>query len=93
MNNLNSANKEFKNILKKRNMLSDTMGDDISESWIRCITTGLNPFKDPKQRLISSIELKQIKEINHLALIKQSRLSVMPIDLKSWKIIYKMSKV
>ena len=64
MNNLNSANKEFKNILKKRNMLSDTMGEDISESWIRCITTGLNPFKDPKQRLISSIELKQIKERN-----------------------------
>ena len=64
MNNLNSANKEFKKILKKRKMLSDTMGDDISESWIRCISTGLNPFKDPKQRLISSIELKQIKEKN-----------------------------
>jgi len=57
MNNLNSANKEFKKILKKRNMLSDAMGDDISESWIRCISTGLNPFKDPKQSLISSIEL------------------------------------
>ena len=37
--------------------------------------------------------IKQIKEISHLALIKQSRLSVMPIDFKSWKIIYKMSKV
>jgi len=31
MNNLNSANKEFKKILKKRNMLSDTMGEDISK--------------------------------------------------------------
>ena len=39
--NLNSVNKEFKNILKKREMLSDTMGDDISDSWIRCISTGL----------------------------------------------------
>jgi hypothetical protein len=26
MNNLNPANKEFKSILKKRNMLSDSMG-------------------------------------------------------------------
>jgi len=64
MNNLNSANKEFKNILKKRNMLSDTMGEDISESWMRCISTGLDPFKDPKQSLVSSVELKQIKEKN-----------------------------
>ena len=64
MNNLNSTSKEFKKILKKRNMLSDTMGDDISESWIRCISIGLNPFKDPQQSLISSIELKQIKEKN-----------------------------
>ena len=37
--------------------------------------------------------IKQIKEISHLALIKQSRLSVMPIDFKSWKIIYKMSRI
>ena len=37
--------------------------------------------------------IKQIKEINHLPLIKQSRLSVMPIDFKSWKVIYKMSRV
>ena len=62
MNNLNSANKEFKKILKKRNMLSETMGDDISESWKRCISTGLVPFKDPKHSLISSFDLKQIKE-------------------------------
>ena len=64
MQNLNSANKEFKSILKKRGMLSNKMGDEISESWLRCISTGLDPFKDPKQSLISSIELKQIKEKN-----------------------------
>ena len=29
----------------------------------------------------------------HLSLIKQSRLSVMPIDSKSWKILNKMSKI
>jgi predicted RNA-binding protein with PUA-like domain len=33
------------------------------------------------------------KAISHLPLIKQSRLSVMPIDYKSWKIIYKMGKI
>ncbi len=38
-------------------------------------------------------EIKKNKELSHLALIKQSRLSVMPIDDKSWKIIDNMGKV
>jgi len=49
-----------------------------------------------KEKLKNNISLKQIKKnkaLNHLYLIKQSRLSVMPIDFKSWKIIHKMSKV
>ena len=37
--------------------------------------------------------IKKTKAISHLPLIKQSRLSVMPIDYKSWKIIYKMGKI
>ena len=37
--------------------------------------------------------VKKVKELSHLALIKQSRLSVMPIDSKSWKIINNMSKI
>ena len=37
--------------------------------------------------------IKKTKAISHLPLIKQSRLSVMPIDFKSWKIIYKMGKI
>ena len=37
--------------------------------------------------------IKKIKELSHLSLIKQSRLSVMPIDLKSWKILNKMGKI
>ena len=37
--------------------------------------------------------IKKTKGISHLPLIKQSRLSVMPIDYKSWKIIYKISKI
>ena len=37
--------------------------------------------------------IKKTKAISHLPLIKQSRLSVMPIDYKSWKIIYNMGKI
>ena len=37
--------------------------------------------------------IKKTKAMSHLLLIKQSRLSVMPIDYKSWKIIYKMGKI
>ena len=36
---------------------------------------------------------KKNKALSRLPLIKQSRLSVMPIDYKSWKIIDKMSKI
>ena len=37
--------------------------------------------------------IKKNKKLSHLSLIKQSRLSVMPIDSKSWKILNKMSKI
>ena len=37
--------------------------------------------------------IKKNKELSHLSLIKQSRLSVMPIDSKSWKILNKTSKI
>ena len=46
-------------------------------------------FKSP----ISLEKIKKNNAISHLPLIKQSRLSVMPIDYKSWKIICKMGKV
>ncbi|MDA9604588.1 EVE domain-containing protein [Candidatus Pelagibacter sp.] len=49
-----------------------------------------------KERLKKSITLENIKKnksLGHLSLIKQSRLSVMPIDSKSWKILYKMSNI
>ncbi len=42
---------------------------------------------------VSLEKIKKNKLISHLPLIKQSRLSVMPIDYKSWKIICKMGKV
>ena len=49
-----------------------------------------------KKKLKNFVQLKIIKqniELSNLSLIKQSRLSVMPIDSKSWKIICKLGKI
>ena len=50
-------------------------------------------FKCKLPKPIALEKIKKNQELSHLALIKQSRLSVMPIDSKSWKIINNMSKV
>ena len=42
---------------------------------------------------VSLENIKKNKDISHLPIIKQSRLSVMQIDYKSWNIIYNMGKV
>ena len=62
MNNLTQINKEFKSILEKRGMLLSDMGSEISESWERCITNGLDPFKGPKKSVVSSQQLGQIRD-------------------------------
>ena len=49
-----------------------------------------------KKKLKNTVSLKNIKKekaLNHLPLINQSRLSVMPVDYKSWKKIYKMGNI
>ena len=50
-------------------------------------------FKEKLKKTVTLESIKKNKALNHLALIRQSRLSVMPVDFKSWKIINKMSKV
>ncbi|MDC3060959.1 EVE domain-containing protein [Candidatus Pelagibacter sp.] len=48
------------------------------------------------KRLLNPVTLENIKktkELKDLQLIKQSRLSVMPVDTKHWKIILNMSKI
>ena len=50
-------------------------------------------FKEKLRKPVTLEIIKKTKEITHLPLIKQSRLSVMAIDYKSWKIICKMGKV
>ena len=42
---------------------------------------------------VSLEKIKKNKQLSHLSIIKQSRLSVMPIDSKSWKILNNMSKI
>ena len=50
-------------------------------------------FKNRLKFPVSLENIKKNKILKDLALIKQSRLSVMPIDTKSWKIILKMSSI
>ena len=50
-------------------------------------------FKEKFKKTITLDVIKKTIKIQHLPLIKQSRLSVMPIDSKSWKMIYNMSRV
>ena len=50
-------------------------------------------FVSKFKRAISLEKIKKNTKISHLPLIKQSRLSVMPIDYKSWKIICNMGKI
>ena len=50
-------------------------------------------FKNYLDNPVSLEMIKKNKDLKNLAIIKQSRLSVMPIDTKSWKIINKMGKI
>ena len=50
-------------------------------------------FKEKLKRSVTLESIKKDKTLNHLSLIKQSRLSVMPIDSKSWKILNKKSNI
>ena len=65
---------------------------DVTDMQNRFVAVQVR-FKEKLKKPITLETIKQIKEINHLPLIKQSRLSVMPIDFKSWKIIYNMSRI
>ena len=50
-------------------------------------------FRNILKKTVSLENIKKNKDLKHLLLIKQSRLSVMPIDSKSWKIINKMGNI
>ncbi len=50
-------------------------------------------FKKMLKKSVSLENIKKNKDLKHLSLIKQSRLSIMSIDSKSWKILNKMSNI
>ena len=50
-------------------------------------------YKKMLKKPVTLGNIKKNRDLRHLSLIKQSRLSVMPIDTKSWKIILKMSNI
>ena len=50
-------------------------------------------YKSKLKMAVSLENIKKKKELKDIALIRQSRLSVMPIDTKCWKIILKMSSI
>ena len=61
---------------------------DKSERFVAVTVKFLKKLDKP----VTLEDIKKSKDLSHLSLIKQSRLSVMPIDSKSWKILNKMSK-
>ncbi len=62
---------------------------DKSGRFVAVTVRFLRKLKNP----VSLEKIKKNKELSHLSLIKQSRLSVMTIDSKSWKILNNMSKI
>ena len=50
-------------------------------------------FKSLLKKPVTLENIKKNKDLIHLSLVKQSRLSVMSIDSKSWKIINKIGSI
>ena len=62
---------------------------DQSGRFVAVTVKYLKKLKKP----VTLTEIKKNKQLSHLSIIKQSRLSVMPIDSKSWKILNNMGKI
>ena len=63
--------------------------DVTNKKFVSVVVKALYPLK----REVSLQEIKKNKDFKDFALVKQSRLSVMQVDLKYWKKICKMGKV
>ena len=65
---------------------------DPSDKQTRFVAVQVK-YKSVLKKAISLENIKKNKNLQHLLLIKQSRLSVMPIDSKSWKILNKIGSI
>ncbi len=62
---------------------------DKTQKFVSVVVKSISPFK----REVSLQEIKKNKDFKDFSLVKQSRLSVMKVDLIYWKKICKMGKV
>ena len=62
---------------------------DKTKKFVSVVVKALYPLK----REVSLQEIKKNKDFRDFSLVKQSRLSVMKVNLKYWKKILKMGKV
>ena len=65
---------------------------DITDKEKRFVAVKVK-FKNKLKTPVTLDNIKKNRDLKDLGLIKQSRLSVMPIDTKSWKIILKMGSI
>ena len=66
--------------------------NDPTDETKRFVVVDVKAIKKLKKS-VSLNEIKLNKKLKNIALVKQSRLSVMQIDFKSWKIINKMGNI
>ena len=99
--NLRSMKKGDKCFFYHSNIGKEIVGvvEVIKEAFIdktdkdRRFVAGQVKFKEKLNKSVTLEDIKKDKALSHLSLVKQGRLSVMPIDSKSWKILYKMSNI
>ena len=69
-----------------------TAFSDITDKKKRFVAVQVR-FKKMLKKPVTLEKIKKNKDLLHLSLVKQARLSVMPIDSKSWKIINKIGNI
>ena len=65
--------------------------DDPDDPKERFVLVDVAPVK-PVKREVSLKEIKAEPKLAHLALVRQSRLSISPVDDKAWRLICKMAE-
>ena len=69
-------------------IIKEAFPDETDKKFVSVVVKALYPLK----REVSLQEIKKNKDFRDFPLVKQSRLSVMQVDLKYWKKICKMGK-
>ena len=70
-------------------IIKEAFPDETDKKFVSVVVKALYPLK----REVSLQEIKKNKDFRDFALVKQSRLSVMKVNLKYWKKICKMGRV